>query len=54
MDPRRIRMTGVRGSLLNALEAEAGFAQGVTDGGYVGCAAGFDGDVMTVSPRLTP
>src|ERR1035441_6003983 len=31
------------GLLLNALEAEAGFAQGVADGGDVGCAAGFQG-----------
>ena len=33
------------GLLLNSLEAETGFAQGVADGGDVGRAAGFDGDV---------
>ena len=31
--------------LLNSFEAEAGFAQGVADGGDVGGAAGFEGDV---------
>jgi len=30
---------------LNALEAEASFAEGVADGGDVGCAAGFERDV---------
>ena len=30
---------------MNALEAEAGFAEGVADGGDVGCAAGFESDV---------
>src|SRR5580704_6362321 len=32
-------------TLLNALEAEAGFAQGVADRGDMGCAAGFNCDV---------
>ena len=31
--------------LLDALEAEAGLAQGVADGGDVGCAAGFQGNI---------
>jgi hypothetical protein len=34
-------MVGSLEALLNALEAEACFAEGVADGGDVGCAAGF-------------
>src|SRR5580693_1373671 len=45
MDGARCGSGPIRAFLLNALEAETGFAQGVADGGDVGRAAGFDGDV---------
>src|SRR5580698_8946879 len=45
MDRARCGSGSIRAFLLNALESEARFPQGVADGGDVGCAAGFDGDV---------
>jgi hypothetical protein len=40
-----VELGRVHGLLLNALEAEAGLAQGMTDGGNVGCAAGLKGHI---------